>query len=364
MHRVYNFEGMTLLRPRMHMLTAALLLALAGCNKQPAADEGRRGGGGVPTVVSGRVETHRFADRIQAVGTAYARESTTLASTVTERIVKLHFTDGELVQKGAVIAELMRSQETAGLNEAAARQTEAQQRLDRLLALQKQGFATRASIDEQVAARDAARAQASGAQAQIGDRVIRAPFTGVVGLRRISPGATLTAGAEIATISDVSTIKLDFALPETFLGAMHVGQAIEARAAAYPDSLFHGSIEGIESTVDPVTRSVTVRAVLPNGDRRLRPGMLLTVDVLSNPRDAPAVPELSLIALRDQNFVYKIDADQVAIRVPVLTGAREDGLVEIKRGLAVGQQIVAEGTVKVRDGAKVKPVPAPAGEGR
>lgn len=350
--------------PRARLLVPILLLALSGCSGGGDEKAGGGGGGGrggpAPTVIAGTVVMRDFADRLQAVGTAYAKESTTIAATVTERIVKLNFRDGALVQKGAIVAELLRGQETAGLAEAAARQNEAQKRLDRLLALQKQGFATNAAVDEQVAARDSARAQAGSAAAQIGDRVIRAPFTGVLGLRRISPGATVTAGTEIATISDVSSIKLDFALPETFISAMKIGQSIEARAAAYPDSLFRGEIEGIENTVDPVTRSVTVRAILPNGDGRLRPGMLLTVDVLSNPRRVPAVPELSVVSLRDQNFVFKIDAEQVAIRVPVVTGLRQDGFVEIKRGVAAGDRIVAEGTVKIRDGGKVRPVAAAA----
>ena len=233
--------------------------------------------------------------------------------------------------------------------------TETEQQLERLRALQQRGFATNARVDEQVAARDAARAQASAVRAQIGDRVIRAPFSGVIGLRRISPGSVVSAGTEIATVSDVSVIKLDFSLPETFLSAIAVGQAIEARAAAYPDDLFSGQIEGIEPQVDPVTRSVMVRAILPNADRRLRPGMLLTVNIISNPRTALAVPELALVSERDQTFVFKIDGEQTALRTPIETGIRQKGMVEVRRGLAAGDRIVSEGTVKVRDGGKVRP---------
>lgn len=327
-------------------------LALSGCGRSEGQEA--KGGGGAPAVVIDTVKPIRFVDRIEAVGTAYARESTTLASTVTERVVRLNFRDGEYVRKGDVIAELARSEEAAGLREAQARATEAQKRLDRLQALQQRGFATNASVDEQVALRDAARAQAGAAQAQIGDRVIRAPFSGVLGLRRISPGATVSAGTEIATLSDLSTIKLDFGVPETFLSAIRQGQSIEARAAAYPDELFRGEIEGIETTVDPVTRSVTVRAVLPNPDRRLRPGMLLTVSVISNPRTTLAVPELAVVAQRDRNFVFKVDSEMSALRTPVETGMRQEGMIEVRRGLKPGDRIVAEGTVKVRDGGKVR----------
>lgn len=338
------------------------MLALAACGEGDAA-KGPGGPGGTPSVLVTTVKPMAFADRIEAVGTAYARESTTIASTVTERVVRLNFRDGEYVRRGQVIAELARGEETAGLNEAQARVTEAQQQLDRLRQLQQRGFATNARVDEQVAAVNSARAQAGAVQAQIGDRVIRAPFSGVVGLRRISPGATVTAGTEIATISDLSQIKLDFSLPETFLSAMQVGQAIEARAAAYSDELFRGSVESIEPTIDPVTRSVMVRAVLPNPDARLKPGMLLTVNVIANPRSALAVPELSLVAERDRNFVFKIDAESTALKTPVEIGVRQEGMIEVKRGLSAGDRIVAEGTIKVRDGGKVRTAPQAQGAG-
>ncbi len=344
-------------RPRSFLITAALL-AVTACGQGDAAKAPGGKGGPAPSVVVEAVKPMAFADRIEAVGTAYARESTTLASTVTERIVRLNFTDGEYVRRGQVIAELARSEEAAGLRQAQARLTEAQQQLDRLRQLQERGFATNARVDEQVAAVNAAKAQSGAVQAQISDRVIRAPFSGVIGLRRISPGATVTAGTQIATISDLSQIKLDFSLPETFLGAMRQGQGIEARAAAYPGELFRGTIESIEPTIDPLTRSVMVRAVLPNPNARLKPGMLVTVSVIANPRTSLAVPEIALVAERDQNFVFKVDAENVALKTPVETGARQEGMVEVRRGLAAGDRIVTEGTVKVRDGGKVRTAPA------
>ena len=169
-------------------------------------------------------------------------------------------------------------------------------------------------------------------------------------------GTVVTAGTPIATISDISSIKLDFTLPETFLAAIGVGQSIEAKAASYAEEIFRGQIEGIDPQIDPLTRSVAVRAVLPNEDRRLRPGMLLTVAIVTNPRVALAVPELALVAQRDQHYVFRLDAKNVANRVPVETGMRMDGMVEVVKGLNRGDRIVADGVVKVRDDAAVKPV--------
>lgn len=343
---------------RLQRLSSALLIAvaalsLAGCGKADAPQGGGRDKK-APLVTLATVAPFQFSDRIEAVGTAYARESTMLTSTVTERIAKLRFQDGESVRKGDVIAELTRSAESADLAGASARVKEAQQQFNRINELAKRGFATRAQVDAQTAALNAAQAQSGMASAQIGDRIIRAPFAGVVSLRRISEGATVGAGTEIATVSDISTIKLDFSLPESFLSAVAIGQPIEARAAAYDAELFRGRIEGIDPVIDPVTRSVTVRAVLPNADRRLRPGMLLTVRVIANPRERPAVPELALVSERDKVYVFKVDAENAALKVPVEIGARQDGMVEIARGVRVGERIVAEGTVKVRDGGKVR----------
>ena len=350
-------------RPQSFFVAIAALVALASCGRGEGEGQGGgtggRGGRQAPVVSIATVEPVRFADTIEAVGTAYARESTVLASTVTERIVRLNFRDGEQVRKGDVIAELARSEETADLAGAQAQAREAEQQLQRLRALQKQGFATNARVDEQLALVNAARARAGAVSAQIGDRVIRAPFNGVIGLRRISVGATVNAGTEIATVADISTIKLDFSVPESFLGAIRVGQAIEARAAAYNNELFKGQVEGIDPIVDPATRSVIVRAVLPNGDRRLRPGMLLTVSIISNPRSVLAVPELSLVAEADRTYVFKVDPEMTALRTPVRTGARQNGMVEITRGLKAGDRIISEGVVKARDGGKVRDHDAP-----
>src|SRR5215217_6618304 len=236
----------------------------------------------------------RFVDRIEAVGTAVANEQVTLSSPVTERIVRLNFDDGSFVRAGQVVAVLQQGQETAQLAEVQARARQAEQQLGRVTQLKNRGFATRADYDAQVAAAAAARAQGQQVRAQIGERVITAPFGGWVSLRNISAGAVVNQGTPIATISDVTRIKLDFPVPETVLAVIRPGQTIEAVSAAYPDQPFRGTIRTIDPVVDPATRAVTVRALIPNPDRRLRPGMMMTVGIESAPRNALSVPELAI----------------------------------------------------------------------
>ena len=324
---------------------------LAACGGGEAKNGGERP---APLVKAEPASTMRFASRIEAVGTAHANEQVTLSAPVTERIVRLNFDDGSFVRRGQVIAVLQQAQQTAELAEVQARAREAQQQLERVAALKDRGFSTGARYDEQLAAAQQARAQARAVEAEIGERVIRAPFSGWVSLRNISVGAMASQGTDIATISDLSTIKLDFTVPETMLPALRPGLPIQARSAAYPDRPFDGTIHTIDPVLDPNTRAVTVRARRPNPDRLLRPGMMLTVGIDTAPRMALSVPELAVIGEGDSRFVYTLNEQGEARRTPVRTGMRADGRIEILDGLRPGEKVVTEGVVKVADGMKVR----------
>lgn len=325
-----------------------IALTLAACG----------GGGGnrrppqPPTVQLAPVASTRFIDRIEAVGTARANEQVTLAAPVTERILRLNFDDGQYVTRGQVIAVLAQGQENAQLAEAGARAQEARQQLARLNALKSRGFATNSAVDAQVALAAQASAQAAEARASIGDRVVRAPFSGWVSLRNISAGAVVTAGTPIAQVSDISRIKLDFPVPETVLAQVRTGQVIDAVAAAYPTQPFRGRIDSIDPVLNPQTRAATVRAVLANPGRLLKPGMLLTVRIEAEAREAASVPELAIVGDGNESYVFTLDGDK-AKRVQVRTGLRQDGRVEITAGLSPGQRVVTEGVVKITDGQRV-----------
>jgi membrane fusion protein (multidrug efflux system) len=333
------------------MCPAILLLALTSCGGEGG---GAKASHSPPLVSATPVVTMRFVDRVEAVGTARAREQVTLSAPVTERIVRINFEDGGYVRAGQVIAELAQGQEAAQLAEARGRAREADQQLRRLQSLKKSGFATNASVDAQLALASTARAQAAEANASIGDRVVRAPFGGWASLRMISAGAVVSAGTPIATISDISEIKLDLPVPETLLSTLASGQSIEARAAAFPAESFRGRIATIDPVVDPATRSVMVRAILPNPDGRLKPGMLVTVTIESAPRVARAVPELAVVSQGDNRYVFVVGPGSKAQRVAVKTGIRDRGMIELVDGLKPGQKVISDGVVKVRDGGEVR----------
>lgn len=327
--------------------SAAMLTACGGDNA--ALKKGRE----APLVTLAPVQPARFVEQIDAVGTARANEQVTLTAPVTQRIVRLNFDDGAYVAKGQVIAVLETATQNAQLAQASARAKEANQQLQRLEALRARGFATRSAVDTQVALAGQAAAQAAEARAGIADRVVRAPFGGWVSLRNISAGAVITAGTEIVTVSDVSRIKLDFPVPETLLAQLKPGQPIVAVAAAYPDQPFSGTVDTVDPVLNPQTRAATVRAVLANGDRKLKPGMLLTVTIEAAARTSPAVPELALVGEGENRFVFTV-VNGKARRVQVRTGLRQNGMVEIVEGLNAGQRVVTEGVVKIADGQDVR----------
>jgi membrane fusion protein (multidrug efflux system) len=333
---------------------------LAGCGEQGA----EAGAAPAPTVVvTARVEPVEWRDSLEALGTARANESVMLTAKVSETVRKVAFDSGDVVQAGDVIVDLSSGAQLAGLEEARAAYREAERQLARSQELAESKIISESQLDTQRATRDAAKARMDVVRAQLSDRVITAPFDGVLGLRQVSPGSLVTPGTPIATLDDISVIKLDFSVPERFLAVLAKGQEIVAQSETYPDREFAGKVASVDSRVDPVTRSLAVRAEIPNRERLLRPGMLLAVRLYQSPRQAIVVPEIAVIQVGTEAFVYRVAPDQTATRAPITLGARRRGEVEVTSGLAPGDTIVTEGAVKLRDGARVTTAPAAAAAG-
>jgi membrane fusion protein (multidrug efflux system) len=268
-------------------------------------------------------------------------------------VARVNFSDGQAVEAGAVLVELTDRAEVAQLKEAQAAYVEAERQYERLRGLVKQGTVTQSAVDQQLAARDSARARMEAIRVRLSDRVITAPFAGVLGFRRVSTGTLVQPGTVITTLDDVRTMKLDFSVPETFLAALSPGQPIQAKSAAYPGVDFTGTVTSLDSRVDPVTRAIVVRAELPNEEGRIKPGMLMTVEVINRPRESLVIPEVSLSAVRERQFVYRIGAENKAEEVDVRVGARRAGEVEVLEGLNEGDRVVTDGLVRLRNGTPV-----------
>jgi membrane fusion protein (multidrug efflux system) len=253
-----------------------------------------------------------------------------------------------------VLLELTSKEEEAQLAEARAELDEARRQLVRLEDLDNRGIAATSDVDLARSATATAEARLNTVLARLEDRLIRAPFSGVLGFREVSPGTLLGPSDAITTIDDVSQIKLDFTVPEKFLAVMGPGRRIYARGASWPDREFEGVVSAVSSRVDPVTRAVVVRAIIPNEDRALRPGMLLTVRIVAEERTAIVVPERSVVQVGNSAFVYVVGPDRRAHRREVQLGTRQLGIVEVLAGLEEGERVVTEGVIKLREGLLVQ----------
>lgn len=318
-----------------------------------AGQGGRQFGGSATAASVVRAEPRAFSDIVEAIGTANANEAVDVTAKISDTISNINFESGDLVLAGDVLVELTDDETAADLEEARATRREARREVDRVRDLTDRGVAAQSRLDEAIAALERAEARVSAIEARLADRIIRAPFDGVVGLRAVSPGQLVRPGDVIARLDDVGTIKLDFTVPERFVSALAPDMVVTARASAYPDEVFEGRIAQIDSRVNPVTRAVTVRALIPNEDRHLRPGMLLTVEVERDRRTNPAVPETAIGRIQDRAYVYAVeetDQGAVARERMVELGRRGGGLVEIVAGLESGERVVAEGIHRIRDG--------------
>lgn len=306
-----------------------------------------------------KVKQQTIEDRIEALGTLRANESITVTSQVTEVITKIYFDDGKRVSAGEVLAEMTSAEELAQLKEAEANVIEAEQQLNRVSPLAKRGISSGSDLSERQRNFDTAKARLEAVKSRIADRRIRAPFAGVVGLRKISVGALVEPGTVVTTVDDDSRMKLDFTIPATFLPTVNIGLPIIARANAFGNRDFNGKVTGIDSRIDPVTRSITLRAIIPNPDGILRAGALMTVDLFKNKRDAVVVPEKSIVAKGRANFVFVVDAaskEPSATKREVKIGGRQAGIAEVLHGVNVGEHVITDGTLKVREGSPVKVV--------
>jgi membrane fusion protein, multidrug efflux system len=350
-------NSVTLLKQHPIFLVFFLVfLGVAGWTVKTYMDNQKVSGGyprgGETIVVTQPAKMITFVDDVESIGTTRANESISITSKVTDLVQKVNFDDGMYATAGQILVELTNSEETAQLAEAQAAVDESTRQFDRMKNMIDQRLASETQLDIEQARMQTAQARFEAIVARLDERLIRAPFSGVLGFRQVSPGSLLTINTVVTTLDDISVIKLDFSVPENFLSALKPGMEINAKSGAYENEVFVGRVETINSRVDPVTRTVTVRALLKNDDRRLRPGMLLTVSLIRSRKEVLAVPEESVIPVQAKQYVYVV-ADGVANRVEITTGRIQPGLIEVLGGISAGQQVVTQGAMKLRPGSKV-----------
>ncbi len=336
------------------VVAAAIAVVLVAHHFIRRSEPQQRRGGGDTAVVAEVVGTRTFANSTESIGTVSANESVTVTPPVTERIASVHFNDGAFVRQGDVLVELEHAEESAAFEEARIAVAEQERQFERVETLRRSDLVSQEEFDLARDSLDAAKARAAATEARLNDRVITAPFAGVVGIRRASPGALVSPGSVITTLDDLSVVKVDFSVSESLLSEVAVGQAIEGRATSWPDETFSGKVTSIDSRISSSTRAIAMQARVPNPDGKLRAGMLLTLELTCCPREAPGIPEKALLSYADRQYVYVVREDQTVEQREVVLGKRDVGWVEVIDGLTPGETIVVDGLLNLRDGASVR----------
>ena len=342
---------------RYGIISGAIVLS-AGCSD--SGDKGPAEATAQPPakVQTAMVEARPFSDSVEALGTVRALEAINISSNVTDRVDKLFFEDGDVVKEGTLLVQLEKTEEDAVLAGAKALQAEQEREIERLRGLVKNGAVSEVRLEEYRTQQIIALQRVKEVEAQIKDRQIVAPFDGVLGFRSVSVGALVSPGDLIATLDVLDPVKLDFTVPETFLNDLKTGLEITALSEAFPGVPFQGTIKQIDSRVNPITRSIVVRAELPNPDGQLRPGMLMTTSLEKNTDESLSIPERALMSVQSKHFVFLVKKgkgeQQTCVRTSVTIGRRIPGFVEVLEGLSKDQTIVSGGMIGLTDGAAVE----------
>jgi membrane fusion protein, multidrug efflux system len=339
-------------RPIGAFVVAMLAAMAAGCGPISSSGPANRPNQGPVEVVTASAVVKPLGVEIEAVGTARSNEAAEVTSKSSNLITAIRFQEGSLVRAGAVLVELDSAEEKATLAEAEANLAESERQLIRTRDLAAQQALSASALDQIEATVKANRARVEGAQARLADTVIRAGFSGRTGFRRVSVGSVVNAGTVITTLDDASLIKLDFTVPDTFLFALRSGLPVKAVTAGIRGRTFEGKITNLDSRIDPATRSLFVRAEIPNRDGAIKPGMFMTVSLQGDVLPALIVPEAAIVPEQGRAYVFVIDGG-VAHRREVGLGRRTPGEVEVTNGLKEGERVVIDGTQNLREGAKV-----------
>lgn len=331
------------LGPFARQATNAAPQSAAGAGARPA-----------PVVETAQVQVGAVSDEVEALGTLLANESVAIAPEIAGRLTSLGFKEGDRVSKGQILVEL-----DTGILEQELKQAEvdlglARDTFQRASSLAERGSGTRVSLEQAEAQRAAAEVRVALAKERLQKATIQAPINGIVGLRAVSVGSYLTPGQTVVTLTDIDPIKVDFRVPELLLQSVKVGQKIRVTVDAIPGRSFDGEVYAIDPVVDVNGRAIRLRALIPNKDLALRPGLFARVAIVTGTRpQALTVPESAVIPDGNAKAVFVVE-DAKAKLTRVTLGKRLPGSVEVTEGLKAGQRVVTAGQIRLRDGAPVQ----------
>ncbi|MEM7663654.1 MAG: efflux RND transporter periplasmic adaptor subunit [Pseudomonadota bacterium] len=297
-----------------------------------------------------------ISDNIEGIGTLAPKERVTLTVNAADRVTAVYFEDGQRVKKGQTLLAQAQREQLAAIEGAEATVREAENVVERMESLVADGVVSGLEFDQAKRDLEVAKSELTSVQTRQRDRVLVAPFDGVLGFRQVSVGAYLSPGDAVATLVDDSEMYVDVFVPDIALASIRPGLTITATTSSLPGEVFVGSLASIDNEIDPSTRSLRVRATLPNIDMKLRAGLFMNVTIMSAPREGLSLPESAIEPLGSRSFVYVAEGDgqsTVAKRVEVELGSRFDGHVEVLSGIDRNDAVITEGLIGVRDGGAI-----------
>lgn len=304
---------------------------------------------GAVTVETAKVVGMRLQDEINATGAIRSNQSVMLRPEVAGRITELNFADGQTVKKGQVLVVLDSAVNRAEVQQAQAELRIATANFKRNAELAQQKFIAERVREESAVNVQVLEARLALAQARLSKFEIKAPFSGIVGIRNVSVGDYVKDGADLVNLEDISSVKVDFRVPERFIDRVHKGQAIEILMDALPGKPFRAQVDAIDPQIDNSGRAALLRGRVSNPDNRLKPGMFARVRLILDEREnAPVIPEEAIVPVGNKATVWKI-IEAKAQRVEVRTGMRRDAKVEVVDGLQIGDTVVTAGQMRLKE---------------
>lgn len=349
-----------------HSLSLVVLAfaVLAGGCKNDSTGAGAVSSGPPPVqVVAVAAKVQPVAETLSLVGTLAANESVEVKAETDGVVEEILFKEGEQAKKGELLVRLDETKLAAAVAEAEANFKLSRANFDRARQLLKDQLISQQEFDQAAATFAVNEAGLELKRRQLADARIYAPFEGTVSARNVSPGQVITKATTLTWLIDLDPMKAEVNVPERFLGQVRVGQQIAFAVAAFPDRKFTGEVYFVSPYVDETTRTALVKALIPNPDGVLKPGMFASMDLtLTLRKEAVVIPETALIQGGERTTVYVVDQEQKAQIRPVKPGVRMAGMVEILEGVKAGEMVITEGLQKARPGGVVKVAP-PAGAG-
>lgn len=306
------------------------------------------------------VSPEDIRDVVALVGAFEAEESVTIQPETSGVVASIEFQEGERVKAGTLLFRLRDREERARLAEGEANLALAANESRRAETLRSKQSVSEAELERARAQLEIASARRDQLRVELERTEIRAPFDGVLGSRMVSIGDRVARETNLVRIDAVDRLRLLFTLPEVALALARIGTPVEVTVVPYPNETFKGEVYFVAPTLDPRNRRALVKATVPNPDGKLRPGLFANIKAqIAHHAEAIVVPETAIAYDLQGPYVWRVGKDDKAERVSVELGIRQQGRVEIVKGLQTGDRVVAVGTHKVNPGAVVQQAPPP-----